>query len=128
MTGAQTSELWIEFEQACLLACSVGSVGEGGEGLTKRAIEFMCLELARSIWVHDTYPTQRLGKAGRSGEIRTPDPLLPKQVRYQAALHSGWLKGTYIDVSAKARNKGLGTEARSDRTKTACVAPSFRCC
>ena len=92
MTGAQTSELWIEFEQACLLACSVGSVGEGGEGLTKRAIEFMCLELARSIWVHDTYPTQRLGKAGRSGEIRTPDPLLPKQVRYQAALHSVWLE------------------------------------
>ncbi len=27
-------------------------------------------------------------KYGRSGEIRTPDPLLPKQVRYQAALRS----------------------------------------
>ena len=27
-------------------------------------------------------------KTGRSGEIRTPDPLLPKQVRYQAALRS----------------------------------------
>ncbi len=25
---------------------------------------------------------------GRSGGIRTPDPLLPKQMRYQAALHS----------------------------------------
>ena len=25
---------------------------------------------------------------GRSGEIWTHDPLLPKQVRYQAALHS----------------------------------------
>jgi hypothetical protein len=25
---------------------------------------------------------------GRNGEIRTLDPLLPKQVRYQAALHS----------------------------------------
>ena len=24
---------------------------------------------------------------GRGGEIRTPDPLLPKQLRYQAALH-----------------------------------------
>ena len=24
---------------------------------------------------------------GRGGEIRTPDPLLPKQMRYQAALH-----------------------------------------
>ena len=27
-------------------------------------------------------------RIGRSGEIRTPDPLLPKQVRYQAALRS----------------------------------------
>ena len=26
-------------------------------------------------------------KSGRGGEIRTPDPLLPKQLRYQAALH-----------------------------------------
>ena len=26
-------------------------------------------------------------KIGRGGEIRTPDPLLPKQLRYQAALH-----------------------------------------
>ena len=29
-------------------------------------------------------------KYGRSGEIRTPDPLFPKQMRYQAALHSDW--------------------------------------
>ena len=27
-------------------------------------------------------------KSGRSTRIRTLDPLLPKQVRYQAALHS----------------------------------------
>ena len=27
-------------------------------------------------------------KNGRNGGIRTPDPLLPKQLRYQAALHS----------------------------------------
>ena len=32
------------------------------------------------------------GKIGRGGEIRTPDILLPKQARYQAALHpeNGW--------------------------------------
>ena len=29
---------------------------------------------------------QQKGKSGREGEIRTRDPLLPKQVRYQAAL------------------------------------------
>jgi hypothetical protein len=28
------------------------------------------------------------GETGRSEWIRTTDPLLPKQVRYQAALHS----------------------------------------
>ena len=28
------------------------------------------------------------GVIGRSERIRTSDPLLPKQVRYQAALHS----------------------------------------
>ena len=27
-------------------------------------------------------------KIGRSGGIRTPDPLVPNQMRYQAALHS----------------------------------------
>ena len=27
-------------------------------------------------------------KNGRSGEIRTPDPLVPNQMRYQTALHS----------------------------------------
>ena len=31
-------------------------------------------------------------QSGRSGEIRTPDPLLPKQVRYQAALRSAILE------------------------------------
>jgi hypothetical protein len=31
---------------------------------------------------------QPIESIGRSGEIRTPDPLLPKQVRYQAALRS----------------------------------------
>ena len=29
----------------------------------------------------------RFFKTGRGGEIRTPDLLLPKQLRYQAALH-----------------------------------------
>lgn len=33
---------------------------------------------------------------GRSGEIRTPDPLLPKQVRYQAALRSVSLRASTV--------------------------------
>ena len=36
-------------------------------------------------------------KSGRGGEIRTPDPLLPKQLRYQAALHPD-------ELCRKARN------------------------
>ena len=38
-----------------------------------------------------TTARHRLGaryKNGRSGEIRTPGPLVPNQMRYQAALHS----------------------------------------
>ena len=52
-------------------------------------------------------PHIKPGKTGRSGEIRTPDPLLPKQVRYQAALHSVWLGATYIDKRLLPRNQGL---------------------
>ncbi len=53
----------------------------------------------------------KAGKTGRSGEIRTPDPLLPKQVRYQAALHSVSLKVTYIDKRLRPRNRGLAMRA-----------------
>ena len=43
---------------------------------------------------------------GRGGEIRTPDPLLPKQLRYQAALHPdtvysralSWNLGGYVNA------------------------------
>jgi hypothetical protein len=34
------------------------------------------------------------GKFGRSERIRTSDPLLPKQVRYQAALRSDLGRGS----------------------------------
>lgn len=37
-------------------------------------------------------------KDGRSGGIRTPDILLPKQTRYRAALHSDDLKLTAFQV------------------------------
>lgn len=33
---------------------------------------------------------------GRSGRIRTDDPLTPSQVRYRAALHSGPRKAIYF--------------------------------
>ena len=32
-------------------------------------------------------------------------PCVPKQVRYQAALHSVWLKPPYIDVTARPRKE-----------------------
>ena len=54
----------------------------------------------------------RSGGDGRSGEIRTPDPLLPKQVRYQAALHSVWLKASYIDKRGWPRNKAFAAPPR----------------
>ena len=54
-------------------------------------------------------------KTGRSGEIRTPDPLLPKQVRYQAALHSVWLKASYIDKRGWPRNKAFARASARGR-------------
>ena len=56
---------------------------------------------------------------GRSGEIRTPDPLLPKQVRYQAALHSVWLKVTYIDKRLWSRNQRVAKGLRLPIWKSA---------
>ena len=43
--------------------------------------------------------TNLTGMTGRSGEIRTPDPLLPKQVRYQAALRSARLISPVRDIA-----------------------------
>jgi hypothetical protein len=40
--------------------------------------------------------SRKLTENGRSGEIRTPDPLLPKQLRYQAALHSDQFSAAFI--------------------------------
>ena len=44
-----------------------------------------------SLGLSGPQPDANLGptiKNGRSGEIRTPGPLVPNQMRYQAALHS----------------------------------------
>ena len=45
-----------------------------------------------------------LGFDGRSGVIRTLDPLVPNEVRYQAALHSvrGMFKGFWRDLPTKS--------------------------
>lgn len=61
------------------------------------------------------------GKSGRSERIRTSDPLLPKQVRYQAALRSdrggagkpgaGELQAQF--VSGEADLAGIGQSAVS---------------
>ena len=43
------------------------------------------------LWSFRPVARRRLGARngnGRSGEIRTPGPLVPNQMRYQAALHS----------------------------------------
>ena len=37
------------------------------------------------------YPVELQAHIGRGGGIRTPDPLLPKQLRYQAALHPEYI-------------------------------------
>src|SRR5690606_12629158 len=44
---------------------------------------------------------------GRSGRIRTCDPLIPNQVRYQAALHSGPLSAVASLGSWRRGSKGV---------------------
>ena len=41
------------------------------------------------------------GDTGRGGEIRTPDPLLPKQMRYQAALRPDMLTPLYRESDSE---------------------------
>ena len=38
---------------------------------------------------------------GRGGEIRTPDPLVPNQMRYQAALRPEWVTNTVVNANFK---------------------------
>ncbi len=54
----------------------------GAQGVARVALRTGArARLGRPMWLFAS-------EIGRSGEIRTPDPLLPKQVRYQAALRS----------------------------------------
>ena len=50
------------------------------------------------------YP-QMAQEIGRGGEIRTPDILLPKQARYQTALHPE--NGAMFNISRAASLQGL---------------------
>ena len=58
-------------------------------------------------------------KSGRGGGIRTPDPLLPKQLRYQAALHPdtdysrAMLRSSEGYVNAKMDKKRLADVANT---------------
>ena len=58
-------------------------------------------------------------RIGRSGAIRTPDPLLPKQVRYQAALRSAQSR-------AGGRSGPNTCEKADDRTRTPNLRPHRR--
>ncbi len=50
-------------------------------------LEPVTLGLEGRCSIQMSYKRFNISKVGRGGEIRTPDPLLPKQLRYQAALH-----------------------------------------
>jgi CHAD domain-containing protein len=54
--------------------------------------------------LHDLQ-AKTLKKNGRSGGIRTPDILLPKQTRYQAALHSDNPERLLTTPSTRAANR-----------------------
>ncbi len=47
---------------------------------------------------------------GRGGEIRTPGPLLPKQMRYQTALHPE--RRTLYTIRTGQGKEGMGLAAK----------------
>jgi hypothetical protein len=53
-------------------------------------------------------------QSGRGGEIRTPDTLLPKQVRYQAALHPVGV-ASYAPVGKAVNAAGFGDQISCSR-------------
>jgi hypothetical protein len=57
---------------------------------------------------------------GRSGEIRTPDPLLPKQVRYQAALRSA--RPFRVRATLGSRHDATGGPSPG-RPRWSCIPP-----
>src|SRR5580692_5699937 len=65
-------------------------------------------------WYHPLVPRSNLLKRkrldGRGGGIRTPDPLLPKQMRYQAALRPDVLLRLYRESKSWSRSGEIGME------------------
>jgi hypothetical protein len=57
------------------------------------------------VITQDLRPWRYGRKSGRGGGIRTPDILLPKQARYQTALHPE--KGAMFNISRAASLQGL---------------------
>ena len=64
-------------------------------------------------------PLQRLQNSGRGERIRTSDPLLPKQVRYQAALHP---EPPPLTRGPKGRQPGEGAQS----TRQICHEPTVQ--
>ena len=60
----------------------------------------MGIEPTTSAWKAEVLPLNYTRiKSGRSGRIRTCDTLLPRQVRYQTALHPEYEKYYIISIS-----------------------------
>ena len=86
------------------------------DGQTPTAKEFKPLRDLKTPEFERGNRDKSLKYNGRSERIRTSDPLLPKQVRYQAALRSD--TGRVIAECRKLRNRiQTGIGADSDRHK-----------
>ena len=85
----------IRLEGGCSIQLSYGRTAycQLGNGVSPRLKAFFRLIFHQiSIWLTLAGSILRnrakARNSGRSGGIRTPDPLVPNQMRYQAALHS----------------------------------------
>lgn len=120
----------------------VGSPGVRRLGFSPGELAFQRYRLHRHIWIitwsigaadksicdrRQGHPVRAFAgtrvfrdgeKNGRSGEIRTPDPLVPNQMRYQAALHSEALRRIRFQTrEGNPRNEKNEALYRSSGTK-----------
>jgi hypothetical protein len=74
-------------------------VAAGMSGKHSHSLQCIFRRDARVRWM--------FGSIGRGGGIRTPDPLLPKQMRYQTALRPDSSQFTASQPSSLHRTRGL---------------------
>ena len=86
------------------------------------------IEPSSSGWKPNRLPLTYTRIINRNGVIRTRDPLLPKQMRYQAALRSEWIPLTGIEPVPLPRKGNVLTTRRKGLGESRIRTYVNKCC